>query len=63
MWGRGLGVGGGVALLQASAAFEKLELSGDEVIGASAVKPAREAPLKQITVKGRRGRSGRHVGR
>ncbi|MDA2809691.1 chaperonin GroEL [Nocardiopsis sp. RSe5-2] len=43
--------GGGVALLQAGVpAFEKLDLSGDEAIGADIVRRAIEAPLKQIAV-------------
>ncbi|TDQ55157.1 chaperonin GroEL [Actinorugispora endophytica] len=43
--------GGGVALLQASVpAFEKLELAGDEAIGADIVRRAVEEPLKQIAV-------------
>src|SRR4051794_26235689 len=46
----GIVAGGGVALLQASAVFEKLELEGDEATGASIVKLALEAPLKQIAV-------------
>ncbi|WP_037910660.1 chaperonin GroEL [Actinacidiphila yeochonensis] len=46
----GIVAGGGVALLQASAVFDKLELQGDEATGASAVKLALEAPLKQIAV-------------
>ncbi|MFF2654505.1 chaperonin GroEL [Streptomyces sp. NPDC058045] len=46
----GIVAGGGVALLQASAVFEKLELEGDEATGAQAVKLALEAPLKQIAV-------------
>ncbi|MFI9625044.1 chaperonin GroEL [Streptomyces sp. NPDC052042] len=46
----GIVAGGGVALLQASAVFEKLELSGDEATGAAAVRLALEAPLKQIAV-------------
>jgi chaperonin GroEL len=46
----GIVAGGGVALLQASAVFEKLELEGDEATGAAAVKLALEAPLKQIAV-------------
>ncbi|MEW1858953.1 chaperonin GroEL [Streptomyces sp. NBC_00669] len=46
----GIVAGGGVALLQASAVFEKLELEGDEATGAAAVKIALEAPLKQIAV-------------
>ncbi|MCX4629171.1 chaperonin GroEL [Streptomyces sp. NPDC051366] len=48
----GIVAGGGVALLQASAVFEKLDLSGDEATGANAVKLALEAPLKQIAVNG-----------
>jgi chaperonin GroEL len=47
----GIVAGGGVALLQASvAAFEKLELEGDEATGAQIVRHAVEAPLKQIAV-------------
>jgi chaperonin GroEL len=46
----GIVAGGGVALLQATAVFEKLELDGDEATGASIVKLALEAPLKQIAV-------------
>ncbi|WP_166346992.1 chaperonin GroEL [Phytoactinopolyspora limicola] len=47
----GIVAGGGVALLQAAVkAFEKLELEGDEATGASIVKLAVEAPLKQIAV-------------
>ncbi|GGQ94487.1 chaperonin GroEL [Streptomyces sp. NPDC003470] len=48
----GIVAGGGVALLQASQVFEKLELTGDEATGANAVKLALEAPLKQIAVNG-----------
>ncbi|WP_030898271.1 chaperonin GroEL [Streptomyces sp. NRRL F-5126] len=48
----GIVAGGGVALLQASSVFEKLELNGDEATGAQAVKLALEAPLKQIAVNG-----------
>ncbi|WP_035798769.1 chaperonin GroEL [Kitasatospora mediocidica] len=46
----GIVAGGGVALLQASVAFEKLELDGDEATGANIVKVALEAPIKQIAV-------------
>ncbi|WP_329117832.1 chaperonin GroEL [Streptomyces sp. NBC_01353] len=48
----GIVAGGGVALLQASSVFEKLEadLTGDEATGANIVKLALEAPLKQIAV-------------
>jgi len=48
----GIVAGGGVALLQATAVFEKLELEGDELTGANAVKLALEAPLKQIAING-----------
>jgi len=47
----GIVAGGGVALLQASVtAFEKLDLTGDEATGATIVKLALEAPLKQIAI-------------
>ncbi|MEU4364352.1 chaperonin GroEL [Promicromonospora sp. NPDC023987] len=47
----GIVAGGGVALIQAGAvAFAKLELEGDEAIGASIVRAAIDAPLKQIAV-------------
>ncbi|MFD4325551.1 chaperonin GroEL [Nocardioides sp. NPDC058538] len=47
----GILAGGGVALIQAAtAAFEKLELDGDEATGASIVKAAISAPLKQIAI-------------
>ena len=47
----GIVAGGGVALLQASeAAFDKLELEGDEATGANIVRVAVEAPLKQIAI-------------
>jgi chaperonin GroEL len=47
----GIVAGGGVALLQASkVAFEKLELEGDEAVGARIVEVAVEAPLKQIAI-------------
>ncbi|RLV47566.1 chaperonin GroEL [Nocardioides mangrovicus] len=47
----GIVAGGGVALVQASdKAFEKLELDGDEATGATIVRLASEAPLKQIAV-------------
>jgi chaperonin GroEL len=47
----GIVAGGGVALMQAAqAAFEKLELEGDEATGANIVKVAVEAPLKQIAI-------------
>jgi chaperonin GroEL len=47
----GIVAGGGVALLQAAtAAFEKLDLTGDEATGAAIVRAATEAPLKQIAI-------------
>lgn len=47
----GIVAGGGVALIQAGAvAFAKLELDGDEAIGAGIVRAAIDAPLKQIAV-------------
>ncbi|RZS87558.1 chaperonin GroEL [Motilibacter rhizosphaerae] len=47
----GIVAGGGVALLQAGqAAFEKLELEGDEATGAQIVRVAIEAPIKQIAI-------------
>ncbi|MGB3684901.1 MAG: chaperonin GroEL [Ornithinimicrobium sp.] len=48
----GIVAGGGVALIQAASAFEKLSLTGDEATGANIVKVAVEAPLKQIAVNG-----------
>jgi chaperonin GroEL len=47
----GIVAGGGVALVQAAAAaFEKLELTGDEATGANIVRVAASAPLKQIAI-------------
>ncbi|MEL7976588.1 chaperonin GroEL [Isoptericola sp. F-RaC21] len=47
----GIVAGGGVALIQAGAvAFPKLELEGDEAIGAQIVAASVSAPLKQIAV-------------
>mgnify|MGYP000200119577 FL=1 len=47
----GIVAGGGVALLQASEkAFAKLNLEGEEAVGANIVKVAVEAPLKQIAM-------------
>src|SRR5215210_6421199 len=47
----GIVAGGGVALVHAAdAAFEKLDLSGDEATGAAIVRSATEAPLKQIAI-------------
>ncbi len=46
----GIVAGGGVALIQASKAFETLTLTGDEATGANIVRVAVEAPLKQIAI-------------
>ncbi|MBM9462327.1 chaperonin GroEL [Aeromicrobium sp. YIM 150415] len=47
----GIVAGGGVALVQATAAaFEKLSLEGDESTGAAIVRSAASAPLKQIAI-------------
>ena len=47
----GIVAGGGVALLQAGkAAFDGLDLKGDEATGANIVKVAISAPLKQIAL-------------
>ncbi|MGH3727403.1 MAG: chaperonin GroEL [Micromonosporaceae bacterium] len=47
----GIVPGGGVALVQAGVnAFDKLDLTGDEAIGASIVQASLAAPLKQIAV-------------
>lgn len=45
----GIVPGGGVALLNASKAVERLNLTGDEAVGAKIVLFACQAPLKQIT--------------
>jgi len=44
----GIVPGGGVALLRAQKALEKLQLEGDQQIGANIVKRAIEEPLRQI---------------
>ncbi|WP_130014659.1 chaperonin GroEL [Serinicoccus sediminis] len=46
----GIVAGGGVALIQASRAFDGLSVTGDEATGANIVKVAIEAPLKQIAI-------------
>jgi chaperonin GroEL len=40
--------GGGVALLNAQAALDKVDLTGDELTGAVIVRRALEEPIKQI---------------
>jgi chaperonin GroEL len=44
----GIVPGGGVALLQAQSALDKLDLEGDEATGAAIVRKALEEPIKQI---------------
>jgi chaperonin GroEL len=44
----GIVPGGGVALIRSIPAVDKLELTGDELIGASIVKRSMEEPLRQI---------------
>src|SRR6267142_1368028 len=44
----GIVPGGGVALVRAIPAVDKLELTGDELIGANIVKRSMEEPLRQI---------------
>lgn len=46
----GIVPGGGVALLRASSIIPKLNLEGDEAIGAKIMKTACEAPFKQIVI-------------
>ena len=41
-------VGGGVALIRAASALDKLQLKGDEAIGVDIVRRALEEPLRQI---------------
>jgi chaperonin GroEL len=44
----GIVAGGGVALLRAQQALDKLDLSGDEAVGAAIVRKALELPLYWI---------------
>ncbi|TMD28121.1 MAG: chaperonin GroEL, partial [Chloroflexi bacterium] len=44
----GLVAGGGVTLLQAIPALDKLKLEGDDAVGMSIVRKALEAPARQI---------------
>jgi chaperonin GroEL len=46
----GIVPGGGVALLQAQAAMDKLDLQGDEATGALIVRKALAEPLRQIAI-------------
>jgi chaperonin GroEL len=45
----GIVTGGGIALLNAQTAIDKLKLSGDEQVGAQIVRRALESPLRQIS--------------
>jgi len=44
----GVVAGGGVALLRAQAALDKLSLEGDEAVGVQIVRRSLEAPLRQL---------------
>jgi len=44
----GIVPGGGVALIRAQKALDKLDLEGDELIGAGIIRRAIEAPLRQL---------------
>ncbi|QDU65705.1 chaperonin GroEL [Engelhardtia mirabilis] len=46
----GIVPGGGVALLQAQTAVDKLKLTGDELVGAMIIRRALESPLRQIAI-------------
>ena len=46
----GIVAGGGVALIRCQAALDKLEVTGDEKIGAEIVRRSLEAPLRQLVV-------------
>jgi chaperonin GroEL len=46
----GIVPGGGVALLNAQSALDKVDLEGDELTGANIVRRALEEPIKQIAV-------------
>jgi chaperonin GroEL len=46
----GIVPGGGVALLRASAALDKLKLDGDEQVGVGIVRRACEEPVRQIVL-------------
>ncbi len=48
----GIVAGGGVALVRAAAAVGKLNLEGDEAIGANIVERAVEEPLRQLAING-----------
>ena len=48
----GIVAGGGVALIRAAAAISKLNLTGDEAVGAAIVAKAAEEPLRQIAANG-----------
>ena len=56
----GLVAGGGVTLLQAIPALDKLNLDGDEAVGVDIVRKALEAPARQIADNAGAVRRGRH---
>ena len=48
----GIVAGGGVALVRAAAVIAKLDLKGDEAVGAAIVARAAEEPLRQLAING-----------
>ncbi len=48
----GIVAGGGVALVRAAAVIAKLDLAGDEAVGAAIVARAAEEPLRQLAING-----------
>ena len=48
----GIVAGGGVALVRAAAVIAKLDLEGDEAVGAAIVARAAEEPLRQLAING-----------
>ena len=48
----GIVAGGGVALLRAAVALDKIKLQGDERVGVTIVRKALEAPIRQIAENG-----------
>ncbi len=48
----GIVAGGGVALVRAAAVIGKLDLAGDEAVGAAIVARAAEEPLRQLAING-----------
>ena len=54
----GIVPGGGVALLNAAKALDKLQVDGEEAIGINILKRALEEPIRQIAACRRGGRGG-----